>query len=172
MSSCSVTRTPVHRIYFPETVDEGRSVALDRLADDLTQKLLIPLDATQDNLGLYAFVADWIGTPYRFGGSTDRGTDCSGFVHSLMGEVYKLSVPRSSSASLMATTKRVDKKNLKEGDLVFFNINNRRGGRASHVGIYLKGDKFVHATTQNGVIISSLNEPYYRRTYIGAGRLQ
>ena len=56
-------------------------------------------------------------------------------------------------------------------DLVFFNINNRRGGRASHVGVYLKNDLFVHATTKQGVIISSLNEPYYRRTYIGGGRV-
>lgn len=171
VSSCSVTQSPIHRIYFPER-ETTQTAAMEQLADDLTNKLRFSVDCEKDDLGLYAYVADWIGTPYRFGGSTARGTDCSGFVHRLYNEVYKIGVPRTSSASLMATTSRVSKGNLREGDLVFFNINNRRGGRASHVGVYLKDGLFVHATTQNGVIISSLSEPYYRRTYLGGGRVK
>lgn len=171
VSSCSVTRSPIHRIYFPEK-ETTQAAAMEQLADELTNKLRFPVNYEKDDLGLYAYVADWIGTPYRFGGSTVSGTDCSGFVHRLYNEVYKINVPRTSSASLMATTSRVSKGNLREGDLVFFNINNRRGGRASHVGVYLKDGRFAHATTQNGVIISSLSEPYYRRTYLGGGRVK
>lgn len=173
-SSCSVTKSPIHRIYFPETVYESSEVSAEmvELAEGLTKQLRMTVDSRSDDLGLYAFVADWLGTPYRFGRNSRRGTDCSGFVHCLFNEVYEVNVPRTSSADLMAKYKKVSKNNLKEGDLVFFNINNRRGGRASHVGVYLKGDKFVHASTRRGVIISSLNEPYYRRSYIGGGRVK
>ena len=86
--------------------------------------------------------------------------------------VYNKDLGRHSSATLMANSRRVDKRHLNEGDMVFFNINNRCCGIASHVGVYLKDDLFLHATTKQGVIISSLNEPYYRRTYIDVYKRQ
>lgn len=174
LSSCSVTRQSVSAIYFPETetaISTEESPELSKLADKLSSRLPFDIDSKEDNLGLYAFVADWLGTPYRFGSMSKRGTDCSGFVYNLYQKVYEGGFSRSSAADIMGETKRVNKKELREGDLVFFNIRNRRGGRASHVGVYLKDGRFVHASTRYGVIISRLSEPYYKRTYLGAGRV-
>ena len=70
LSSCTVTRQSMSGIYFPETeADAGAEVSseLGRLAAELSKKLHFDLDTSKDNLGLYAFVADWLGTPYRFG---------------------------------------------------------------------------------------------------------
>lgn len=64
---------------------------------------------------------------------------------------------------------KVSKRNLREGDLVFFH-NGRKKRIASHVGIYLKNNKFIHASTSRGVIISSLNEDYYRKHWLSGGR--
>lgn len=141
------------------------------MAEKLSIDLKMDIQLPEDNLDLYSFIDSWLGTRYRFGGTSKKGTDCSGFVYRLFQEVYKTDVGRQSSADLMSKTKRVKKNDLREGDMVFFNINNRRGGRASHVGVYLKDNKFIHATTRRGVIISDLNEPYYKRTYLGAGRV-
>ena len=58
---------------------------------------------------------------------------------------------------------------LKEGDLVFFNTN---GKSISHVGVYLKNHKFVHASTKKGVMISDMNEPYFKQTYVSSGRVK
>lgn len=165
--SCTTYRSTVKDIYMPSKYE----LEMAALADTLSDVLNMSLTHNQDDLGLYSFVADWIGTPYRFGQNSKKGTDCSGFAYALYLDVYNTNITRSSSADLMSKSKRVGKQDLQEGDLVFFNINNRRGGRASHVGVYLKEDKFAHATTRRGVIISSLNEPYYSRTYIGAGRV-
>lgn len=174
LSSCTVSQHSIKRIYFP---DEETSSIMTKansemvtLAKSLSKKLRIPLNAQEDELGLYAFAADWMGVPYRFGACSMRGTDCSGFAYNLYLEVYKTDIGRSSSADMMDATARISRDELKEGDLVFFNINNRRGGRASHVGVYLKDGKFIHASTRHGVIISNLSEGYYRRAYIGAGR--
>ncbi|MDO5016820.1 MAG: C40 family peptidase [Porphyromonas sp.] len=173
-TSCRTYKQPVRRVLLPsEPISTGMSgVEAEQLAANLSKDLKLKVQLPEDNLELYSFADDWMRTPYRYGGTTQRGTDCSGFVWRLYQTVYKINVGRHSSATLMANTQRVKKQELKEGDLVFFNINNRRGGAASHVGVYLKDDKFIHATTRSGVIISSLNEPYYRRTYIGAGRVQ
>lgn len=174
-TSCRTIKQPARRVLIPGEVITNESPIINveeiQLAKKLSAVLRIEIDLPEDNLFLYSFVDDWIGTRYRFGGTTKKGTDCSGFVYRLFQEVYNTNVGRQSSADLMDKTKRVTKNNLREGDMVFFNISNRRGGRASHVGVYLKDNKFIHATTRSGVIISDLNEPYYKRTYLGAGRV-
>ncbi|WP_240704055.1 C40 family peptidase [Porphyromonas levii] len=176
-TSCRTIKQPVKRVLIPGEVitKEGEIIDIGaeqlQLAKQLSMDLDMDIETPEDNLDLYAFIDDWIGTRYRFGGTTKRGTDCSGFVYRLYKDVYATDVGRQSSADLMSKTRRVKKGNLREGDMVFFNINNRRGGRASHVGVYLKDNKFIHSTTRRGVIISDLNEPYYKRTYLGAGRV-
>lgn len=176
-TSCRTIKQPVKRVLIPGEVitKEGEIIDIGaeqlQLAKQLSMDLDMDIETPEDNLDLYAFIDDWIGTRYRFGGTTKRGTDCSGFVYRLYKDVYATDVGRQSSADLMSKTRRVKKGSLREGDMVFFNINNRRGGRASHVGVYLKDNKFIHSTTRRGVIISDLNEPYYKRTYLGAGRV-
>lgn len=166
-TACRVARQPVQRVYFPSEEE----ISMKKLTSQISEALRLPLNMEEDNIGLYAFVADWMGVPYRYGAYSMKGTDCSGFVYHLYNEVYGKNVGRTSSAGLMSQTVRVPRHELKEGDMVFFNINNRTGGRASHVGVYLKDNLFAHASTQNGVIISSLLEPYYSSTFMAGGRI-
>ncbi len=121
-----------------------------------------------DNHRLYTEAAQWIGTPYKYGGDTKRGADCSGFTRQLYKTVYHKSLERSSQGQ-QKQCKKVSKNNLKEGDLVFFSSNNS-GKKVAHVGVYLKNGKFVHASTSRGVIVSSLNETYYKNHWISGGR--
>lgn len=129
----------------------------------------ILLDVEVEKLGnaaLYQLIDDWIGTPYKIGGHTRRGVDCSGFVQNLVGAVYGAYMARTAREQRDQCSP-IRKEELREGDLVFFNT---RGG-ISHVGVYLHNDKFVHASTSNGVIISDLKETYWARRFVTAGRL-
>jgi cell wall-associated NlpC family hydrolase len=120
------------------------------------------------NEKLYKFIDDWYAVPYKYAGKDKNGIDCSGFTGVLCSEVYNKKVS-TSSRSIYEETKRISVSELKEGDLVFFIIN---GKSVSHVGVYLQHNKFVHASTRRGVIISDLDEPYYKKYYHGAGRIK
>lgn len=120
-----------------------------------------------ENPRLVHLFEDWKGTPYRYGGSSRKGIDCSGFVSMLYDSVYK-ALLLGGSADIFRKLEPIAKEELKEGDLVFFRIHKKR---ISHVGLYLSNDKFIHATTRGGVMMSDLKEPYYRRYYYKAGRM-
>jgi hypothetical protein len=120
----------------------------------------------QTNLFLLQFIDDWFGTRYQYGGSTKAGVDCSAFVCALENSVYGKTLPRTSREQFDQSQK-IGTIYLQQGDLVFFNT---RGG-VSHVGVYLSNNKFVHASTSSGVTISDLDEEYYKRRFVGAGRL-
>lgn len=124
----------------------------------------------EDNHKLYTEAAGWIGVPYRGGGDSKRGTDCSGMTYQLYRKVYHSQVPRNTE-DLKAKCSNIAKRNLREGDLVFFSSNRSRK-KVAHVGIYLKNGKFIHASTSKGVIVSHLNEDYYTRHWISGGRIR
>ena len=111
----------------------------------------------KDNHALYVESGHWIGVPYRGGGTTKRGVDCSGLTSAIYKKVYRKSLERNSDDQRKKDCRKVKKSKLKEGDLVFFH-NGRKKKRATHVGIYLKDRKFIHASTSQGVIISTLDE--------------
>ena len=124
----------------------------------------------EDNHKLYMDSADWIGVPYRGGGDSKRGTDCSGLTYQVYRKVYRTQLPRNTE-DLKKKSYKVSKRNLREGDLVFFTSRNS-GKKVAHVGIYLKNGKFIHASTSKGVIVSNLNEDYYTKHWISGGRIQ
>lgn len=106
-----------------------------------------------------------IGVPYRYGGSSPSGFDCSGLVHYSYATAGK-NVPRTT-AGQWAQLAPVAKRDLQTGDLLFFNI----AGKMSHVGVYLGDGRFVHApSTGRTVSIESLGSDYYRNAFIRAGR--
>ncbi len=144
-----------------KTQDDDESLAKDYLS----QIMGVALSATS-NMKLFHFVYDWIGTPYRFGGSSKRGIDCSAFTKELYSEVFNLDIKRNSR-DIFSMVSPVGKDELKEGDLVFFKIHSRR---ISHIGIYLGNNRFAHASSK-GVAISSLDDAYYSRYFYKGGRL-
>ena len=119
------------------------------------------------NRDLYKFIESWWGTPYRMGGSTQKGVDCSAFTQTLMSVIYGLQIPRTAREQ-KAFSAVVDEDELREGDLVFFNT---RGRGVSHVGIYLLDNQFVHASSSGGVMISNLNDNYWHKRFMNAGRV-
>lgn len=118
------------------------------------------------NLKLFRFIDDWYGVRYCMGGTTKTCIDCSGFVQTFYSSVYGFTLPRTAREQYDAAYK-ISKAKLKQGDLLFFNT---RGG-VSHVGIYLQNNKFVHASTNSGVVISDITDPYYVKHFIGARRI-
>lgn len=111
-------------------------------------------------------VDEWYGTRYRMGGTTKNGVDCSAFVGAVYATVYSLTLPRTARDQYKSS-RRISITELQEGDLLFFNTI----GGISHVGIYLQNNKFIHATSSKGVMVSDLFEKYYLQRYIGAGRI-
>ena len=121
------------------------------------------------NSSLEKLAQSWIGTRYVYGGSSKSGTDCSGYVMQLYKEHYGISLPHN--AGQMYNDSRgssVSRGSLKEGDLVFFGSF----WKIDHVGIYLKGDRFTHASSSKGVMISPMSDNYWRPKYQGARRFK
>jgi len=139
----------------------------DNLASEYFSQIMgVALSATS-NLKLYEFVYDWIGTPYRLGGGTKKGIDCSGFAFELYNKVFSTLIG-NNSRNIFSMVNPISKSELKEGDLVFFKIGSRS---ITHMGVYMGNNKFVHASTSKGVMISDLDEAYWRRYYYKGGRL-
>ena len=129
------------------------------LTDALVEKL--------NNIPLLEVIDKWWGTKYCLGGKTDNCLDCSAFTQIIMRDVYRILVPRTSQEQFNAAEK-IELEDLREGDLVFFNTG---GKEVSHVGVYLLNNKFVHAATSGGVMISDLNDKYWQPRYRGAVRV-
>ena len=130
--------------------------------------LVLKVDESKiENIKLYTFIDEWYAVPYKYGGNTKSGIDCSNFTATLYSTIYNKSISGSSSG-IFEKCKVVSKSNLEEGDLVFFKID---GNKISHIGVYLQNNKFVHATTKKGVMIDDLDEPYYKKYYFKSGRI-
>lgn len=172
-SSAQFSKTKNRKYKLPEITEKDVVKDKEVLDPDTlrfeyhAQKTGLPVD-TASKLELYYQMYEWLGTRYRFGGETKKGVDCSGFTGIMYEKVYKRVLPRDSR-SMFKMTNPIARTEMKEGDLLFFRI---RRGQVSHVGIYIGENKFVHASTSQGVIISDLREDYYRRYFYKAGRLK
>ena len=121
---------------------------------------------------LIAKASQHIGTRYRGGGTTSAGFDCSGLMFSTFKNI-DMTLPRSSSSMAAGAGYRIERSQAQKGDLIFFTTNGR--GSINHVGMIteINGDeiKFIHSSVQAGVIISSTEEPYYKRRFVQINRV-
>src|ERR1700754_2749509 len=162
----SVLASQAQTVTAPNTPTDKAPDEQEGLANTyLSQIMGVALSATS-NMKLFHFVYDWIGTPYRFGGSSRNGIDCSAFTKELYSQVFNVDIKRNSR-DIFSMVSPVKKDELKEGDLVFFKIHSRS---ISHVGIYLGNNRFAHASSR-GVAINSLDDAYYSRYFYRGGRL-
>jgi len=128
-----------------------------RLSDSITV-----IAELNDQLG------NWRGTPYRYGGMSRNGVDCSGFVYLTFRDKFSLQLPRTTVAQSDIGT-RISKDDLLPGDLVFFKTGGGENGL--HVGIYDTDNAFIHASPSQGVIRSSLDTVYWRKVFWQARRI-
>jgi len=122
--------------------------------------------AGQGQVQLKASVSEVVGTPYKWGGTTVNGFDCSGFLLYIFKQ-FDVKLPRTSKTQASQGTE-VAKSQLREGDLVFFNTS---GKGISHAGVYVGGGKFAHSSSSKGVTITSLSDSYYKKRYVTARRV-
>lgn len=156
----------------PEIISESTAAKTPEIekASALQLKYSVLLNTNVEevtNMRMFEFIDEWYGTRYRLGGTTKKGIDCSAFSQYLFAAVYNINLPRTAREQYRITS-RISRTELKEGDLLFFNT---RGG-VSHVGVYLQNNRFVHASTSGGVMISDIFENYWVRRFIGVGRLK
>ncbi|WP_237066081.1 NlpC/P60 family protein [Microbulbifer guangxiensis] len=127
---------------------------------------LMPPDGQQLKQKLYSQHREWKGIPYRLGGLSKRGIDCSGLVYTTYRDQLGIELPRTTEYQAQVGT-AIRRTDLRPGDLVFF----KTGHKVRHVGIYLEGGKFFHASTSRGVTISRLDGYYWRDRYWQARRV-
>jgi cell wall-associated NlpC family hydrolase len=125
----------------------------------------VPGDISEERQTAIRTAAEWIGTPYCFGGESKDCTDCSGFVMMVFQSVG-VQLPRTAEDQYEFSTK-VKRSNLLAGDLVFFKDKKK----VSHVGLYVGNNRFIHASSSQGVMSSSLDETYFDGRFCGGGRV-
>jgi cell wall-associated NlpC family hydrolase len=145
--------------------EDDLTVAPDSLARALASGDSTGVPARRGRL--LAEMVSYLGTPYRHGGGTRRGLDCSGFVRTVFATGADVELPRSAREQYRRG-EAVERADLRFGDLVFFNTT---GTVPSHVGVYLEEDVFAHASVSDGVTFSSLESAYYRKRFVGARRV-
>ena len=118
---------------------------------------------------IVSFAMQYLGTPYAYGGTGSGGFDCSGFTMHVFSN-FGVSLAHGATPQLN-NGYAVSQSELQPGDLVFFFGTYNTSSAASHVGIYIGGGQFIHASTSRGVIISSLSESYYASRYLSARRV-
>lgn len=119
-----------------------------------------------DNNTLYELVNSWLGVPYLYGGNDRNGIDCSAFVGIVYRQIYGINLHRTSN-DMLRDVELIGRSQLQEGDILFF-TNSK--GKVAHVGVYLKDNLFAHASTSNGVSVSSLDDSYWQKHFYKGGR--
>lgn len=137
--------------------------------DFILEKLSRITDSSKKKEKFLSEIIGYLNTPYRYGGNSRTGIDCSAFTQSVYRNSLNVSLPRTAREQYRAWQTFEDRDELKFGDLIYFNTS--RIYYPGHVGIYLDDDLFAHASSSKGVIISSLENNYYSNRFIGANRV-
>jgi cell wall-associated NlpC family hydrolase len=136
--------------------------------DNSPAQVLVPQQAPKVDLENRAEVRaqllkqldEWQGVPYRYGGLSKRGVDCSGFTYLTFAEQFGIRLPRTTGSQVKKGIE-VDQSELLPGDLIFFNT----GYQQRHMGVYVGKKQFIHASSSRGVMISRLDNPYWQDAY-------
>jgi peptidoglycan endopeptidase LytE len=154
-------------------LDSSEESTVERQAEEEggKQEVAEPLGkwSNQEERNLFVrVVKTFLGAPYRLGGSTLKGIDCSAFVKKIY-EVFNVHLPRTVREQVHIG-KKVEKYELEEGDLVFFKTRRSNNG---HVGIYIGNNEFVHASRFNKEVkVDNLNTPYFNRCFLKGVRVK
>ena len=127
-----------------------------------------------DNWRLMIESAKWLGVPYKYGGNTKAGVDCSGMTTAIYKTVFNKQLHRRSADQYTEDCRNVSRTGLSSGDLVFFATSggSNTAENISHVGIYLKGNKFIHASSSRGVVVDDLNSTYFMQHWVAGGHVK
>ena len=166
------------------TLDQLRPLRILKVAIALTFCLALlsgPADATERQFGAprtsFAFsdkqfekkVSQFLDVPYKLGGNTRKGMDCSAFSKTVYSQFFGLDLPRTSLDQYRySALKKIDPNQLQPGDLIFF--ANKKKKIVNHVGVYISKNRFIHASSSQGVTVSSLDDAYWRNRFMGSKR--
>lgn len=125
-----------------------------------SQNTHISKNQKERTTALYREYVKWRNTPYRYGGDTKYGVDCSSFIQQAYYGAFDIAVPRTTIQQAKFGFK-ISKSRLQVGDMIFF----KTGYNKRHVGIVIEKDKFVHTSSKNGVTISKINNTYWKSKY-------
>ena len=119
---------------------------------------------------LLRVVDGYLGIPYKWGGTTRQGMDCSAFTRAIIREAYGIELPRTSKQMFQVGKQVPTRRSLEPGDLVFFK-DTYSGLGVSHVGIYVGDGRFAHASSSKGGVITPLDSAYFKKRYAGGRRI-
>lgn len=159
--------SPGRTILVPKIIEEGEEEFVT-----LTGKSLKPWKNSEERYMLVKVAKSFMGAPYKYGGNTLKGLDCSAYVKKIY-EIFDIQLPRSAREQFKVGSK-VGKEELGVGDLVFFRTK-RYAKYPTHVGIYIGEGNFIHSSSGHGRIgvkIDSLSSDYYSKVYTGATRIK
>ena len=144
--------------------------ATEEEANDIIEKLRNVVGSNNKKEDFLQEIVSFLNTPYVYGGNTKDGIDCSAFTQKIYGNSLNVYLPRTAREQYKTWQIFNDLDELKFGDLIYFNTSSRYF--PGHVGIYLDDKLFAHASSSNGVIVSSLTNEYYSTRFVGANRVK
>jgi cell wall-associated NlpC family hydrolase len=157
-SGCSTKNTPY----------SAKKAKLHKIQKQQTNKKTPykPKSKNYITTALYKEYKKWYKTPYKYGGCNTNGVDCSSLIQNIYKDAFNIKIPRTTKEQAKIGHK-VSKSSMKEGDLVFF----KTGYNSRHAGIIIERGKFIHTSTKYGVVISHINNPYWKSKYWQARRI-
>lgn len=154
---------------FPEESSIDISSIMQNLNSQRSSNSATQIDNTSKEKMLMEIIK-YLDTPYRFGGTSKDGIDCSAFTQTIFENTFKVPLLRTAREQFTQGYDIEDRKDLQFGDLVFFNT--RRRVKPGHVGVYIGDNLFAHSSSKNGVMVSSMDHEYYSNRFMGARRVE
>jgi hypothetical protein len=114
-------------------------------------------------------VKKYLKIPYRKGGTTRKGMDCSGFAKTVYSRLFGIELPHNSTQQFcFSALRKIDELNLQPGDLIFFAGKKKK--KINHVGVYISDRQFIHASSTLGITVSSLDDSFWKKRFVGSKR--